>query len=125
MKIDTKLKIKYDQLKYKSVPNTNQITKYLFSQNPTTMEESLHQVQGNQAQDGQPYTVMNAMILFGVDNINNFNGQTTAECFASELFSNSFQICMDKTIEELQNDLKQSSNLTQNQGQIRVSPGVI
>ena len=30
-----------------------------------------------------------------------------------------------KTIEELQNDLKQYSNLTQSQGQIRVNPGVI
>ena len=32
---------------------------------------------------------------------------------------------MDKTVEELQNDLKQYSNLTQAQGQIRVTPGVI
>ena len=89
------------------------------------MEENLPQVQENQAQNGPPYTIMDAMILCGVDNINNHNGQTAAECFVSDIFSNSFQICMDKTIEELQNDLKQYSNLTQNQGQIRVSPGVI
>ena len=46
---------------------------------PTTMEENLPQVQENQAQNGPPYTVMDAMILCGVDNINNHNGQTAAE----------------------------------------------
>ena len=88
------------------------------------MEGNLPQMQENQDQNAPPYTVMDAMILCGVDNENNFDGKTAAERFAADIFSDSFQICMDKTIEELQNDLKQYSNLTQAQGQIRVSPGV-
>ena len=62
MKIDTKLKIKYDWTKYKSVPNKNQIIKYLISHNPTTMKENLPQVQENHAQNGPPYTVMDAAV---------------------------------------------------------------
>ena len=63
------------------------------------MEKNLPRVQENQALNGPPYTVMDAMILCGVDNINNHNGQTAAERFASDIFSDSFQICMDKTID--------------------------
>ena len=85
MKIDTKLKIKYDRTKYKSVPNINQIIKYLISHNPTTMEENQPQVQENQAQNGPPYTVMDAMMLCGVDNINNHNGQTNFKMISNNI----------------------------------------
>ena len=86
------------------------------------------QVQGNQApqaEENPPYSVTNAMVLCGVDNTDEFNGKTAAQRFAEDIFSNSFQICMDKTVDEVQNDLKQYSSLTQTQGQIRVNPGVI
>ncbi len=48
--------------------------------------------------------------------------KTAAARFASDIFSDSFDLCMDKTMEEVQNILKHYSNLTQNQGQIRVTP---
>lgn len=81
---------------------------------------------GNQANPpATVYTVTDAMIRCGVNNVDLFNGQTAATRFASDIFSDSFDLCMDKTMEEVQNDLKHYSNLTQNQGQIRVTPGVV
>ena len=71
------------------------------------------------------YTITDAMVKCGVNNIDLFDGQTAARRFSSDIFSDSFDICMDKTMEEVQNDLKHYSNLTQAQGQIRITPGVI
>lgn len=90
--------------------------------------ENLQPQENNQEENnapGPPYSVRDAMVLCGVDDTNLFDGKTAAQRFAEDIFSDSFDICMDKTIEELQNDLKQYSNLTQSQGQIRVNPGVI
>ena len=65
------------------------------------------------------------MVMCGVDNTDIFDRETAGKRFASDIFSNSYDICMDKTMEEVQNELKYYSNLTQAQGQIRVTPGVI
>ena len=85
------------------------------------MEEAEPQPQQeNQAEEADeaprpPYSVRDAMVLCGVDNTTVFEGKTPAQRFAEDIFSDSFDIYMDKTVEELQNDLKQYSNLTQAQ----------
>ena len=71
------------------------------------------------------YTITDTMFRCGVSNTDIFNGETAARRLASDIFSDSYDICMDKTMEEVQNDLKHYSNLTQAQGQIRITPGVI
>ena len=69
------------------------------------------------------FTVHDAMIMCGVDNVAQFNGETPAERFANDLFGNDFIACMDKSMDELNQDFKSYSDLTQAQGQIRISPG--
>ena len=71
----------------------------------------------------QVYTVRDGMVLCGIDDESLFQDQTPAERFASDIFSNSFSMCLDKTMEEVNNDIKQYSSLTQAQGQIRITPG--
>lgn len=70
------------------------------------------------------HTVLDAMVACGVDNVTQFENKTQAARFAEEIFGNDFYLCMDKTFEELQSDLKTYSSLTVAQGQIRTSPGV-
>lgn len=69
-------------------------------------------------------TVLDAMILCGVNNTTLFENQTKAARFADEIFGNDFHMCMDKTFEELQSDLKSYASLPVTQGQIRTSPGI-
>ena len=69
------------------------------------------------------YTVRDAMVLCGINNRDLYQGQTAAQRFATDIFSNSFNMCLDKSIEEVNTDIKQYSSLTQNQGQIRITPG--
>ena len=69
-----------------------------------------------------PYTVTQAMARCGLDDTTLFNEKTTAQRLTSDIFSDSFDICMDKTIEEVKGELKQYSNLTE-QGQIITTPG--
>ena len=64
------------------------------------------------------------MVLCGLNNEVQFQGMTPEERFATGIFRNSFHICFDKTMEEVNNDIKQYGSLTQNQGQIRISPGI-
>ena len=70
------------------------------------------------------YTVREAMIECGVNDTDVFEGKTQAERLATDLFGDDFQTCMDKTHTELDSDFKTYSDLTQAQGQIRVTPGV-
>ena len=70
------------------------------------------------------YTVREAMTECGVDDVDLFDGRTQAERLATDLFSDDFHTCMDKTHAELDSDFKTYSDLTQVQGQIRVTPGV-
>ena len=71
----------------------------------------------------QRFTVRDGMVLCGINNEAQFHGRTPAQRFATDIFSDSFEICLDKTIEEVNNDIKQYGSLTQNQGQIRINPG--
>lgn len=69
-------------------------------------------------------TVRDAMIACGVDNTVSFDNLTRAQRLATDLFSDDFKSCMDKTFEELDADFKTYSDLTAAQGQIRLLPGV-
>ena len=78
----------------------------------------------NQNQNNpQIYTVRDAMVICGLNDTDQFNGMTPAQRFAADIFSNSFVMCLDKTVEEVNNDIKQYATLTQSQGQIRITPG--
>ena len=70
------------------------------------------------------YTVRDAMVECGVNNTDIFDGKTPAQRLAEDLFSDDFSTCMDKTHEELDSDFKTYSDLTQAQGQIRITPGI-
>ncbi len=70
------------------------------------------------------YTVREAMAECGVNNVDQFEGRTQVERLAADLFSDDFYTCMDKTHGELDLDFKTYSDLTQTQGQIRVTPGI-
>ena len=48
-----------------------------------------------------PFTVADDMIWNRISNQVIFNGHTAAHRFASDMASDSFQICMDKTMEEV------------------------
>ena len=71
----------------------------------------------------QFYTVKDAMVLCGLDDTDQHQGQSQAERFAADIFIDSFDMCLDKTVEEVNDDIKQYITLTQNQGQIRINPG--
>ena len=78
----------------------------------------------NQDQNNpQIYTVRDAMILCGINDTDQYNGMTPAQRFATDIFSDSFNLCLDKTVQEVNDDIKQYATLTQNQGQIRITPG--
>ena len=67
-------------------------------------------------------TVLDAIILCGVDNAVRFNGSTAAERIATEIFDDDFASCMDKSVNDLESDLKAYSSLTVANGQIRLLP---
>ena len=69
------------------------------------------------------FTVQDAMIACGIDNVSLFEGAPQTERIASNLFDDNFTACMDKTYEDLDDDLKGYSVMTQAQGQIRLTPG--
>ena len=70
----------------------------------------------------QQFTVLDAMIACEVDNVTLYNGDTQAARIASDIFDDDFQTCIDKSSTELDNDFKDYSVLTANQGQIRLRP---
>ena len=69
-----------------------------------------------------PFTVTDAMIACGVDTTIIFNGSNKAERIAADVFDNDFRSCIDKTVTDLDDDLKDYSVLTVAQGQIRLNP---
>ena len=74
--------------------------------------------------DIQPiFTILQAMIACGVNNVHHFNGESHAARLSDEIFSNDFASCTDKTPKELEDDFLTYSDLTQLQGQIRLLPG--
>ena len=70
------------------------------------------------------YTVRMTMAECGVTDDDNHDGRSSAQRIAEDIFSNEFSTCMDKTHKELDSDFKTYYDLTQNQGQIRITPGV-
>ena len=69
------------------------------------------------------YTVHNAMVTCGVDDLLLFNGSSAATRIATECFDDDFSSCLDKTMKELDDDLSTYFGLTTTNGRIRVSPG--
>ena len=69
------------------------------------------------------FTVRDAMIACGVNDVNLFDGDTPAQRIAADLFGDDFDTCMDKSYEELYGEFKTYTDLTQAQGQIRLMPG--
>ena len=67
-----------------------------------------------------PQTVTDAMVACGLDNTVFFNGNTAAQRLATDIFVNDFSSCLDMTMTELDEDFKTYTELTVNQGQIRV-----
>ena len=70
------------------------------------------------------FTVHDVMVVSGVNDTNNFDGYSTAECTAEGMFEDDFSTCMDKTHEDIDNDFKTFLIMTVAQGQIRLLPGV-
>ena len=68
------------------------------------------------------HTVLDAMIAIGINNTTLFDGETQAERIAEGMFDNDFQSCLDKSNEDIDDDLKTWSSLTTMNGQIRLQP---
>ena len=73
--------------------------------------------------NAQTYTVRQAMFICGVNDTDQHQGMIPAQRFATDIFSDSFPMCLDKSVEEVNNDIKQYGSLTQTQGQMRITPG--
>ena len=71
-----------------------------------------------------PFTVLDAMILSGINNGDLFNGLTPAQRMVTEIFDDDFDSCIDKTYKELEEDFKSLSSLTVALGRITLAPGV-
>ena len=69
------------------------------------------------------YTVRMAITACGVNDVAQWNGQTKAQRIAANIFDETFEMAMDKTMEEIDADFKSYSELPMNQGQIRLRPG--
>ena len=68
-------------------------------------------------------TVLDAMIVCGIDNKVLFMEETQAQRIADNIFDNLFTSCMDITFKELDEHFKTYFDLTIAQGQIRLRPG--
>ena len=69
------------------------------------------------------WTVVDALIACGMDNVALFMEETPAQRVADDIFDNTFSSCMDITFKELDDYFKTYSDLTVVQGQIRIRPG--
>ncbi len=72
---------------------------------------------------GIPLTVLDALIVCGVDNVALFLQETQAQRVADDIFDNTFLSCLDITFKELDEHFKTYSDLTLAQGQICTHPG--
>ena len=69
------------------------------------------------------HTVTEAMKQCGVDYITQFQNRTSAQTITENVFGDDFYMCLGKTTDELDNNIKSFATLRQNQGQIRIGPG--
>ena len=70
-----------------------------------------------------PFTIIDALILCGVDDNAFWNGAHQAERISTDIFDDDYNSILDKTFEEMDEDLKSYSILTVANGQIRLNPG--
>ena len=68
------------------------------------------------------FTIRNALIACGVDDVALYDGVTAAAWLANDIFDNDFNDCMDKTYEDLDDNLKAYSTMTVANGHIRLNP---
>ena len=67
-------------------------------------------------------TVLDTIVVCGVNNAAHFHGQTPAQRILQDCFGDSFNAVMELTYEEIETDLKSYSTLTVANGQIRLDP---
>ena len=65
-----------------------------------------------------------ALTACRVDDNDLFQDCTAAERMASEIFLDAFNVCMNKSADDLEDDLKSYSNLMVGEGWLRTLPGV-
>lgn len=70
------------------------------------------------------HTVVDVMVVCGVDNDAQFHDETQAQRLATVIFGNRFTTCLDVTFKELDEHFKMYADLTATQGQIQTCPGV-
>ena len=68
-------------------------------------------------------TVRDQLTICGVNNVNNWHGQTQAQRIASDLFNDDHESARDMKFSDLTEDFKSYSALTVANGQICLSPG--
>ena len=66
------------------------------------------------------FTIRNALIACSVDNVAIYEGETAAARLANDIFDDDFNACMDKTFEDLDDNLKAYSAMNLANGQIRL-----
>ena len=69
------------------------------------------------------FTIRNSLIACGVDDVTLYDGETAAARLANDIFDDDFSACMDKTFEDLDDDLKAYSTMALAKCQIRLNPG--
>ena len=69
------------------------------------------------------FTVTNTIFICGNYIPTLFQGNSQAERISGELFDDKFMSCIDKTVKELDNNLKSHSPLTAANSQIPLNPG--
>ena len=65
-------------------------------------------------------TILEAIIAIGINNARLCNSQMRAKRIAEGIFDNDFQSCMDKSNDDIDDDLKTWSSLTVGNGWIRL-----
>ena len=54
----------------------------------------------------EPSTVLDVMILCGIDNATHFNGDTSAEIVAADIFDEDFEFCINTSYNAIDEDFK-------------------
>ena len=69
-----------------------------------------------------PFTFANTMFICGINIPRIFQGDSQAKRISGDVFDDDYMSCMDKTVKELEYDLKSFSTLTTANSQIRLNP---
>lgn len=69
-------------------------------------------------------TVLDGILLCDIPNANPYQGRTSAVRVATDLFADSFDMAREKTVHELDEDLKAFADLPANAGRLRFAPAV-